>query len=69
MKTNFFIGLLVGIVLISGCVQQESSSTMIKIVNAKLESGSLILSLEAKSFRDPTSSFTVGRPDINDPGY
>lgn len=49
MKTKFLIGLLIGIVLISGCVQNklQVSGTTVKILNAKLEAGGLVLSLEA----------------------
>lgn len=43
MKKLF--ALLVLLVLISGCVQQEAGT--VKILNAKLEAGSLVLSLEA----------------------
>jgi|GEM_PF-7088499 len=47
MKTKFLIGLLmVGIVLICGCIE-SGPPAMVKIVNAKLESGGLVLSLEA----------------------
>ncbi len=47
MKTKFLIGfLIVGLVLISGCIDRGPPA-MVKIVNAKLESGSLVLSLES----------------------
>ncbi len=47
MKTKFLTGLLiVGIALIAGCID-DGSPAMVKIADAKLESGSFVLSLEA----------------------
>lgn len=47
MKRTFLLGLLIaGIVLISGCLQVGPSAP-VKIINAKLELGNLVLSLEA----------------------